>query len=406
MTTFERSQLAHTADWLLVAVAVSLPWSTSASGILLVLWLIALIPTLDWPSVRRELMTAAGGLPVLLVLFGIAGMAWADVSFVERWKGLDGFVKLLAFPLLMTHARRSEIGMRIFFGFFAACIALLIASWAVTIWPHLPRGSSSPGVVVKSDIAQGAEFTLCAAGLVYAAFQNRRLHLIWRLVLLALSCAFIVDIVLIATTSRTALVVIPILILVFATRQSGAKGFAIALVGLLLVTASLWLISDNVRWRVGEIFTAIEQYKNPRKVTPSVERLVFWSKSIGFVEDAPWFGHGTGSIAEMFRKSVIGQSGAAAEASTNPHNQSFAVAIQLGIGGAIVLWAMWVVHLLLFRGGGFEAWIGLALVVQNIVSSLFNSFLFDFTEGWLYVIGVGVAAGIVWRQRDRTAQKP
>jgi O-antigen ligase len=39
-------------------------------------------------------------------------------------------------------------------------------------------------------------------------------------------------------------------------------------------------------------------------------------------------------------------------------------------------------------------------VVQNIVSSLFNSHLFDFTSGWLYVFGVGVVGGMVLRQKD------
>ena len=39
------SRLTKIADGLAVAVAVSLPWSTSATSILLVLWLITLIPT-------------------------------------------------------------------------------------------------------------------------------------------------------------------------------------------------------------------------------------------------------------------------------------------------------------------------------------------------------------------------
>jgi len=52
----------------------------------------------------------------------------------------------------------------------------------------------------------------------------------------------------------------------------------------------------------------------------------------------------------------------------------------------------------LFRGGGLMEWVGLVIVVQNIVGSLFNSFLFDFTEGWIYVLGVGVAAGMILRQ--------
>ena len=65
--------------------------------------------------------------------------------------------------------------------------------------------------------------------------------------------------------------------------------------------------------------------------------------------------------------------------------------------GAVVLFAMWLAHLSLFRGGGFAAWVGLIIVAQNIFGSLFNSHLFDFTQGWSYVVGVGVAAGAVFR---------
>jgi hypothetical protein len=35
------------ADWLAVAVAVALPWSTSAVGIAIAAWLIVFLPTLD-----------------------------------------------------------------------------------------------------------------------------------------------------------------------------------------------------------------------------------------------------------------------------------------------------------------------------------------------------------------------
>ena len=110
-------------------------------------------------------------------------------------------------------------------------------------------------------------------------------------------------------------------------------------------------------------------------------------------------GHGTGSIPELFAKSAIGQTGAAASATTNPHNQTFAVAIQLGLVGAVVLWAMWIAHLTLFRGGGLAEWVGLVVVIQNVVGSLFNSHLFDFVQGWVYVFGVGVAGGMVLKRR-------
>jgi len=53
---------------------------------------------------------------------------------------------------------------------------------------------------------------------------------------------------------------------------------------------------------------------------------------------------------------------------------------------------------------GLFAWIGLVAVAQNFFSSLLNSHLFDFTEGWLYVLAVGVAGGMVLRIRAERLQ--
>ncbi|MES7353914.1 hypothetical protein U6J48_12315, partial [Cutibacterium acnes] len=61
--------------------------------------------------------------------------------------------------------------------------------------------------------------------------------------------------------------------------------------------------------------------------------------------------------------------------------------------------AMWYSHVSLFAGRDLVTWIGLATVAQNITSSLLNSHLSDFHEGWMYVIGVGVAGGMARRAR-------
>ena len=66
---------------------------------------------------------------------------------------------------------------------------------------------------------------------------------------------------------------------------------------------------------------------------------------------------------------------------------------------------MWIAHLALFRSDSFAAWVGLVVVVQNIVGSLFNSHLFDFTQGWVYVVGVGVAGGIVLGKSGALSEK-
>jgi O-antigen ligase len=131
----------------------------------------------------------------------------------------------------------------------------------------------------------------------------------------------------------------------------------------------------------------------------SGERIEFAKKSLAFIREAPLIGHGTGSIHALFETAAAGHTGAQGVASTNPHNQTFAVGIQLGLLGISVLWAMWIAHLLLFRGAGLAAWVGLLIVLQNVVGSIFNSHLFDFLQGWAYVVGVGVAGGMVLRAR-------
>ena len=135
-------------------------------------------------------------------------------------------------------------------------------------------------------------------------------------------------------------------------------------------------------------------------------RAEFLKKSVSFIAAAPIIGHGTGSIPQQFRNAAVGESGAAAAASKNPHNQIFAVAIQLGAVGTVVLLAMWAAHFMLFTGGGLVAWIGMTVVADNFLSSLFNSHLFDTGEGWLYIFGVGVAGGMVLRGRKSVPASP
>ena len=394
-----RAKLVRIGDDLMIAVAASLPWSTSVTVILLVLWLLTLLPTVEWSDLRRELMSPAGSLPVLLFLIGVLGMIWADVVPLERWKGLTGYFKLLVIPLLLMQFRRSDNGMRVVIGFLIACAGLLIASWITVIWPDVFKGSLDPGVAVKGYIVQSAEFAICAFGSLYLAVEaarEGRWTMLTLLVVLAL--AFLHNIFFI-TTGRTTLVVIPALILIYGLRQFGWKGFVGASSVGVVIAAALWTTSPYLRNRATSILSQIESV-NENASSSSSQRIVYWTKSLRFIESAPLAGHGTGSITEMFRNAAIGHSGVWAEVPSNPHNQTFAVAIQLGLLGAMTLWAMWVSHFLLFRGAGLAAWLGLIIVTQNIVGSLFNSFLFDFTEGWFYVLGVGVAGGTVLRQCD------
>jgi O-antigen ligase len=194
-------------------------------------------------------------------------------------------------------------------------------------------------------------------------------------------------------------VVFPIVAGLFGYRLFGWKGAVGLVAACLILAAAAWPSATFLKLRVTTLFYEVHSYQPDASSTSAGERLEFWRKSLGFIRQAPVIGHGTGTVRDQFRRSAADQTGMSAVASHNPHNQIFAVGIQLGAAGMAMLLVMWAAHLALFRSGGWAAWTGLVVVVQNVVGSLFNSHLFDFTQGWVYVIGVGIAGGIVLRTR-------
>jgi O-antigen ligase len=290
--------------------------------------------------------------------------------------------------------------MWVFTAFLLSCAVLLAVSLFLAFWPGLAvRGAKGfAGVPVKDSILQSGEFVLCAFAvlpLVLGKFRVR--HPGIAAGLLALAGLFLAN-VLFVVPGRTALVVLAVLLVLFCCRQFAWKrALAILCTGVALA-AAVWTASPNLRSRVNAVVDEFHLYQVDNRRTSTGERLEFWRKSIRFINEAPVIGHGTGTIRDLFRRAAVGDSGLASLASSNPHNQVLTVGIQLGFVGVAVLIALWLAHLLLFRGESYAAWIGLVIVVQSVVSSLFNSHLFDFTQGWMYVFGVGVAGGMVLRE--------
>ena len=100
-----------------------------------------------------------------------------------------------------------------------------------------------------------------------------------------------------------------------------------------------------------------------------------------FVREAPMFGHGTGSIAaHVHARGGRRRCRRAARARPIRTTRFSRSAIQLGLVGVALLIAMWIAHWRCFCARGLARGSGSIVVVQNIVGSLFNSHLFDFTR--------------------------
>ncbi len=393
--------LQPAADWLVVAVAVSLPWSTTATGVLIGLWLIAVLPTLDAAAVKRELFTAAGGLPVALWGLGGLGLFWADVSWSDRLAGYSSFHRFLVIPLLLAQFRRSEHGMRVLVGFFAAVTGVLLFSWALVLFPSLPWHTGEYGVPVKDYILQSGEFLICVFGLFALAIDESRARRHWLVIgMLALAFLFLANIAFVAT-ARTTLLVVPVLAALLGWRQFRWKGLFGAAIVFAILGGAAALEAPYLRARLSTSLSELHAYESSDSMSSTSVHLELLKRSAVIMRTAPIIGHGTGSIPEQFRNTAVGNGGVSAILSVNPHDQILAVGIQLGLIGIAVLIAMWAAHFMLFSGSGLVTWIGIMIVTQNVVSSLVNSHLFDFTQAWLYIFGVGVTGGMALRERDR-----
>ena len=393
----ERARLAPLADGFAIAAAVTLPWSVTAASIAIVLWLLAVLPTLDWAALRQSFSIPAGALPALLLLLAIVGVAWSAASPADQWGSIKIFARLVIIGVLFVQFQRSERGLWVAAGFLASCTLLLIVSWLHWLFPSMGPAGKPPGVPVRDYIVQSGEFLICVFALGHLSLDAwRRGQRPQALALALLAMLFLANIGYVAS-GRSTLVAVVVLVLLFVSQRFGWKQ-ALGVVALAIVVAALtWMSSSYMRTRVLNVIQEVHDYRTKSEGTSSGYRLEFWTRAIVSVAQAPIIGHGTGSQREQFRRTAAGSEGVAAAVTDNPHNQTLFVAIQFGGLGTMLLYAMWLSHLLLFRGDGLVAWLGTALIVQNIVAGLFNASLVEFTHGWMYIFGVGVLGGMMLR---------
>ena len=406
----DRALWTTIADVFAILAALTLPWSTSLVAIFVALWLGAVTWVMDWRAYARLLKQPVCYLPLALAGLAVVGTLWSDAAWSVRLAAISPTLKLLVLPGLIYHFERSSRGMWVFIAFLVSCTLLMLMSCLVAIDPGLSlKAPGEPGngrgIFVKNYIAQSQEFALCAVALAYPVIRLLRSNRIWQaLALGAVSLGFLVNMVLV-TVSRTAIVTMPIMVGVFALLHLKRRTSLILIGVMLALGGLLWFATPDLRWGPQSLLRDYRLYKTNEHVTSVGQRLEFWQKSLRFISEAPLIGHGTGSMRGLFeRASTNGEP--ANEVISNPHNQTLNIAVQWGMVGVVLLYAMWLAHLLLFRGEGLVAWIGLLVVVQNAFTSLFNSHIFDFHEGWMYVLGVGVAGGMVLAARQRDLSNP
>jgi O-antigen ligase len=373
--------------------AALLPWSTSGVSICLGIWFLIFIPTINSKEFAETLKAPASILPLVFMALAIIGMFWADGSWSVRMHGLRPVLKFLILPYLLYHYSRSQRAHWVFVAFLASCTLLTVVSW-LAFFAGWKLGTLTPGIPVNNYIDQSQALTLCIFALAPYLASSLAQRKWKRAIPLAVLMAAIFCNLMFVALARTALLYIPVLAALFAIRYLSPKRIIALSVLSVFAAITLWFTSPYLRERYEFTVRDYKVSQSTDVATSNGERLAYWRASMKWIAQAPVIGHGTGATDGLFKAEAAGKSGEWANIIRNPHNQTLYVLIEWGILGCIVLYAMWYFHLELFLERDVFSWIGLVVVVQNFVSSLLNSHLFDFHEGWIYALGVGVAGGI------------
>ena len=382
-----------------ITTAFMLPLSTSGEAIGVSVFAILAVITLDRSQFKQVLARAPAWLPV--VLFGIilVGVLWSMLPLTLAMKWVGPYAKLLLIPLVMANSFSVRQARQIGLGFLIACLILLCLSWASFLWPSGPWGwFSLPGVPVKDNAVQSECFALSAFGLVLAAIefrQEKHYKLMSACVVVALlffSNLFVIYL------SKTGVLVAFSLLGVFIIRlrnwRHGVLFFALAL----SVAVSTAMISSSAQRKLTEIATDIQATTPSSETVSTASRRDFWWKAYVFVLDAPIFGHGTGSIQPLYQQMEATAPSPYGQAVADPHNQFLHTVLQVGLVGGFILVTMWLVHFRLFLARDPVSLLGLAVVIQNVVGSLFNSHLSQVTQGMLYCLAVGLIGSLILNQ--------
>lgn len=390
-------KLAASRQIAAIATAFFLPFSTSGQAIAITVFAVLALLTLDRPRFVATMRHPAAWLPTVLFSLILIGVLWSKLPLDGAIKWVGPYTKLLLIPLLLATAFTPKQALHIGYGFLASCLVILALSYAALLWPTGPwTWFKSLGVPFKDNAVQSECFAICALGLalgaawVWSEGDRRRAVTLGLLALLFFANIFLIYV------SKTGMLVAFTLVAVFVFRTGGWRTGLVLGVPIALIVVGSLIFSPAAQHRVAEMATDITAAGNNGTETISTaSRIDFWKKASDFVKQAPLLGHGTGSIRPLYQELEATRPSPYGEAVADPHNQFLHIVLQVGLIGGVLVLAMWLAHVRLFTGCDFASTMGLAIVAQNFVGSLFNSHISQVTQGMLYCFGVGLLGAVV-----------
>jgi O-antigen ligase len=415
-----RSELVARQFFLMAIFCVS--FSTALTNLFVAGTYISFLVAL---SGNRKLLGTAKLLPSFLGLLFFSlfllGATWSIAPHNEILNAIGKYSKLLLIPLGIALAWGDKtLARRALVSFIAGAAVLAFSSYLVrfNVMPFSGLnwwkvGDATNAYVFKNHITFGILVGFAAVFCLNYSFYASSMRI--RLLALGLGIFFVIPPVFL-TQGRSGYIAIFIglITLSFLRFRSNWKMLIVSIVTVITVFVGFYSVSDTFKLRTSHLIFEFKEYfrseqkhsstahfSNSAEDNSSGVRLSYYREGLRLIASHPLLGLGTGSFSEGFApaaKRLWSKDDPEYSARHQPHSDIILIGVQLGVVGWIVYFSLmaslvWSAR----KDKSCEADSLLLLAAIFILTSVFNSLLWDVTEGYWFALLSGCLYGHIRR---------
>lgn len=381
-------KLTHSATvWAIIFACISINLPTTFMSVAYILIIIFWLLSGNYKSKINTIRANPGAIATLaLLLVYITGVFYSSASLEESLKSLLKYQKLILIPLIISTLTEEKFQKYALNGFLISTVIVLSISYLkwVGVYPHMDTGQGFS--VFKGRIAGSIIMSFGMYLMMYQASHTSGMKKYFWMILSSLAAINISLLV----NGRTGQLLMLSLIIWFTIETWGWKTIkywiGIFTLGFILYQSSISLPES----RLTNIKQEIETHNETQQTSAGL-RIEFYKNTITLIRNHPLFGGGTGSFTHEY-PILAEQQNLTSINVGNPHNQFLLTTQELGFVGLIFLISFWLVHwkISYHLALPYHQYALRGLVLTIVIGSLFNSLLFDASEGKFYCILAGV----------------
>ena len=339
----------------------------------------------------------------------LLSITWSEAPFfvaLKAWIGWRHFL-LLFIALAIFDTRSSKLAFATIF-VIAATAATVASFLHFDFGPAQTTSDVARGIILRNHVTQGLALTTGALLALVLLAQARRGS--WQQWAWGVAAVLMSANVVFVAYGRSGYVALAVTSVAVALGLWRGRARGVALAGVLVLMLAALQFSPVINQRIEQGVQEMTQTDSAQLTSMGI-RVVMWETTAAIVREAPLLGHGVGSFADQYRRTVSERyKGWKATPTEDPHNQYLLLLAETGLLG-LAAFSWFLFSALRQPASGPFRLIGIALLLAWCLTSLFSSHFHTFNEGHLIAILLGVCLAPEtgkadqWRRAESTADR-